>query len=77
MLPGAFLLGGQWGLAGVATVWLVGHPLVVIARQVRKALVVANATPADYFRALRPAATGTLLMAIAVLGVRSLTDDVF
>jgi PST family polysaccharide transporter len=77
VLPGAFLLGGQWGLAGVATVWLVGHPLVVMARQVRKALVVANATPADYFRALRPAATGTLLMAIAVLGVRSLTDDVF
>jgi PST family polysaccharide transporter len=75
VLPGAFLVGGRWGLAGVATVWLVGHPLVVMVRQVRKALVVADARVVDYLRALRPAATSTLLMAVAVLAARALVED--
>jgi O-antigen/teichoic acid export membrane protein len=72
LLPGAFLLGAHWGLAGIAGVWLVGHPLIVMTRQVWCALRVADARFIDYLRALWPATSGTAVMAVAVIGVRAL-----
>jgi teichuronic acid exporter len=74
VLPIGFLLSVElgWGLAGVAAVWMIGHPLVVIATQVRSALRIADASLAQYARALGPALVCTTLMAIAVGGVRAL-----
>jgi PST family polysaccharide transporter len=74
ILPIGFLLGTPWGLGGVAMAWLLGHPLVVMVRQVRKALVVAHASAADYLRALRPATTSSAVMVVAVLLVRMLLE---
>lgn len=74
-LPIAFLVGSLGGVAGVAIVWLVGHPLIVMTRQVRKTIAVAEVTLSDYLRALRPAATSTLIMAAAVGGTRLLVHN--
>ena len=72
LLPGAFLLGARWGLAGVAAVWLVGYPVIVMTQQLRSVLRVAHARLIDYLRALWPAVSGTCVMAVAVIGTRAL-----
>lgn len=71
-LPIAFLIGSTGGVAGVAAVWLIGHPLVIMTQQIRKTIAVADITLRDYLAALRPATTGTLFMAAAVGGTRML-----
>lgn len=72
LLPGAFLIGAHWGLGGIAGVWLVGHPAIVMTQQLWYVLRVANARLIDYLRALWPATSGTVAMAGAVIGVRAL-----
>jgi len=76
-LPVAFVLVGLagWGVAGVAAVWLVGHPAIVISRQLRIVLKVTGASAGAYARALWPATSSTGLMAVAVIVTRGLTDD--
>lgn len=75
IMPVAFLVGAHWGLAGVAAVWLVGHPVVVMSQQLFYALRVAEIRFTQYLRALWPAASSTSIMAAAVLGARALADD--
>jgi PST family polysaccharide transporter len=77
ILPVAFVLVALagWGVAGVAAVWLVGHPAIVISRQLRSVLRVTGASAGAYARALWPAASSTVLMAVAVIAVRALTTD--
>jgi PST family polysaccharide transporter len=75
VLPLLFLFGARWGAAGVALVWIVAYPAVVspIYRLVFRIL---ELSPRSYLRALWPAASGTALMAVAVLAVRySLPGD--
>ncbi len=74
VMPVGFLLGAHWGLAGVAAVWLIGHPAVVMTRQVWCALRIADARLSDYLAALWPSASSAALMALAVLGTRALLD---
>jgi teichuronic acid exporter len=72
VLPAAFLVvaaaGG--GLSGVAAVWLIGHPLIVMTRQLWCVLRVADASFADYLRSLWVATSGTAVMAAAVVLTR-------
>jgi hypothetical protein len=77
ILPVAFVLVALagWGVASVAAVWLVGHPAIVISRQLRIVLKVTGASAGAYARALWPATSSTVLMAIAVIGMRALTAD--
>ena len=77
ILPVAFVLVALagWGVAGVAAVWLVGHPAIVISRQLRIVLKVTGASAGAYARALWPATSSTVLMAVAVIATRGLTDD--
>jgi PST family polysaccharide transporter len=74
VLPLLFLAGTRWGAAGVAFVWIVAYPLVVspIYRLVFRIL---DLSPRMYFRALWPAASGTALMAAAVLATRYWLPD--
>lgn len=69
VLPVLFLFGARWGVSGVAIVWIVAYPLVVspIYRLVFRIL---GLSPRAYLRAIWPAASGTALMAVAVLAVR-------
>ena len=76
VLTPAFILGAQWGITGVALVWLIGHPAVVMTRQVWAALKVSRASLADYLRALWPATSSVTLMAAAVLAAQMAFSDV-
>ena len=71
LLPGAFWLGSRWGVAGVATVWLLGHPGVVMTRQLWCVLRITKTRFIDYLGALYPAVSSTAVMALAVLGCRT------
>lgn len=70
MLPGLFYLGTRWGPAGVAFVWLVGHPLLVMPWFLGYALYLIDMRFSEYVRALGPAAGSTAVMSLVVLAVR-------
>jgi PST family polysaccharide transporter len=70
-LPLAFWFGARWGIIGVATVWLIGHPGVVMTQQLWAVLRIYNTRLIDYFGALFPALSSTALMAVVVLGWRA------
>jgi PST family polysaccharide transporter len=75
VLPLLFLFGARWGAAGVAFVWIVAYP-VVVSPIYRLVFRILDLSPRAYLRSLWPAASGTLLMALAVLAVRySLPGD--
>jgi teichuronic acid exporter len=73
ILPALFYLGTHWGAAGVAAAWLIGHPLFVMPLFLWYALRLTKLPLSDYLRSLLPAASSTLAMAAAVLGLRWLT----
>lgn len=73
MLPGLFYLATRWGPAGVATVWLLGHPLLVMPWFLGYAWHLTGMRASAYARALGPATGATAVMALAVLAVRALT----
>src|SRR6185436_1685220 len=77
VLPFAFwLLGRQWGTVGLALVWVAIFPLVVVPAYAR-ALKLIDLTMTQYLRALWPAGSASLLMAVAVLAASWLTGSVF
>jgi PST family polysaccharide transporter len=70
VLPTAFYLGTHWGIAGVAAVWLIVHPIASIPIN----WFVFRRTElriSQYLRALWPAFTGSLAMLAGVLGCRA------
>lgn len=69
VLPILFLIGTRFGAPGVAAVWIVAYPVVVIPTY-RIAFRVLELSPAAYFRNLWPAVSSTLVMAGAVLLAR-------
>jgi O-antigen/teichoic acid export membrane protein len=71
VLPVAFWVGSLWGVTGVATVWLLGHPGVVMTRQLWCVLKISKTRFVDYLGALVPAVSSTVLMSLAVLGLRA------
>jgi PST family polysaccharide transporter len=66
VMPLAFYIGSRWGIVGIAAVWMLVHPLIVLPtfRRVFRTLDIAVGS---YLRALRPGLDGSLLMAAAVL----------
>jgi PST family polysaccharide transporter len=75
LLPGAFWIGAHWGVAGVAIVWLIGHPGVVMTRQLWCVLRLSRTRFVDYLAALAPATSCTAVMALSVLGIRAALAD--
>jgi len=71
LLPAAFWFGARWGILGVATVWLIGHPGVVMTQQLWAVRRIYNTRLIDYVGALFPALSSTALMVFAVLGWRA------
>ena len=66
ILPIAFYVGSHWGIAGIAWGWVLAYPLVAIPLY-RKTIQTIGMGSGEYFRALRPALSGTLVMVIAVV----------
>ena len=72
VMPVLFYLATPWGPSGVAFVWLVAHPIVVLPWFVGYALYLTRMRLFDYARALGPATLATAIMTLAVVGVRAL-----
>jgi PST family polysaccharide transporter len=73
-MPLLFIAGSRWGVAGVAAAWVVGHPVVVMGQHAGGTLRRIGLSLGDYLRALRPAATSSAVMAVAVLATRAVAD---
>lgn len=71
-LPALFWVGSRWGLGGVALVWIVAYPIVAGPFLVRPAFAVCDLKLSSYLRALWPAFSASLVMAIVVLIARVL-----
>jgi len=72
VLPAAFVIGARWGTAGVATAWILVYPFVVVPLHMRFAFRLVGVRWGVYARSLRPAIVSTMVMGIAVLGVRAM-----
>ncbi|HEX6533145.1 MAG TPA: polysaccharide biosynthesis C-terminal domain-containing protein, partial [Gemmatimonadaceae bacterium] len=70
VLPILFFLGTRWGAAGVAAVWILAYPVVVLPAY-RLVFRILDLSPGVYLRNLWPAASGTAVMTLAVLAVRA------
>jgi O-antigen/teichoic acid export membrane protein len=75
VLPICFLVGTRWGLGGVAVAWLVAFPILVVSFDYRYTFRLLDMRAGDYFGALRPALTSSLVMALAVWGLGWLLGD--
>ncbi len=76
VLPVAFFVGSRWGTVGIATAWIVFHPLVTLPIFWRVCQRI-DLRPTAYLRALWPALSSSVLMAAAVVGVkRAMTGQV-
>jgi O-antigen/teichoic acid export membrane protein len=72
VLPPAFYLSGtRWGTAGIATVWLVIYPLILLPLYSR-ALRTLGIRVTEYLAHLRPTLESTAVMTVVVLTTRAL-----
>lgn len=65
LLPIAFYIGSHKGITGIAWAWVVAYPFIVLPLY-RKTFQAIGMSLAEYLRSLRPAVTGTLVMAALV-----------
>ena len=68
-----YVAGSRWGTVGLGLAWVLVYPFIaatLLWRVFRK----IQLAPRDYLIALRPALTGTVLMAAVVLGIRGLSN---
>jgi hypothetical protein len=74
VMPAAFLIGGRWGLGGVAGAWLIVNPLVrsAILLRARRRL---GLSVRRWAAAMWPALSGTGVMAVAVIVVGRFAAD--
>jgi O-antigen/teichoic acid export membrane protein len=74
LLLTGFIVGSRWGTSGIASAWLIIHPLfsVYSFTRIRRALGVSGA---DYLRALRLGLDGSAAMAIVLLTFRYFLAD--
>ncbi len=75
VLPLCFLGGTYWGTTGVALGWVFGYPLVTLPFLLRYVLRPLGIGAGTYARTLWPAFSATLVMALAIVGVRQLLAD--
>ena len=64
ILPASYLIGLRWGLTGVAAAWIVGYPLLLTIVAWRT-LPLLGVTFVNFGRALAPALSATVAMAMA------------
>lgn len=69
VLGAGFYVGSHWGIAGIAWAWVVAYPWVVLPLY-RKTLATIEMSAAEYIRSIRPALDATIVMTLAVEGVR-------
>jgi PST family polysaccharide transporter len=75
ILPPAFyFFGTRWGTAGIASVWLVVYPLILVPMYA-KVFRVLSVSPTAYLRALWPSLSSSMVMVAAVLAVRVALGD--
>ena len=70
VLPIGFVVGSRWGTVGIAMTWVVLHPLVVIVPLLRRVTRKLEMPLADWWRAIWPALSSTLVMTLVVLSVQ-------
>lgn len=75
-IPG-FLIGSQWGVAGVAVAWVVLEPLAVSFPVLWKVHRRIGLPLREYAQALWPAGSATVAMAVGVLAMRTYVSDDF
>ncbi|HWJ21413.1 MAG TPA: lipopolysaccharide biosynthesis protein [Gemmatimonadaceae bacterium] len=65
VLPVGFVIASRWGVVGIAAAWMVLHPLLTLRsyRQVARTIELSHR---QYLRAIWPAASSALLMAVTV-----------
>lgn len=73
LLPIAFYVGSHWGIVGIAWAWVLAYPVIVLPLY-RETLKTIGMNLGEYLRALRPGLTGTLVMALAVAGLKRILD---
>ncbi|KQN88897.1 capsule biosynthesis protein CapK [Sphingomonas sp. Leaf67] len=67
LLPIAFLIGGRFGIAGLAAAWIVAHP-ILLGIVLHRALPVIGLSLAEFATAVRPAfAAGVAMVGAVVL----------
>lgn len=68
ILPCAFYIGSHWGTVGIAWGWVAAYPFVALPLYWKTFRTIGMKFP-EYFRAVRPALDGTLVMVVAVIGL--------
>jgi PST family polysaccharide transporter len=69
LMPVAFWIGSHWGIKGIAFGWVFAYPIIALL-EYRETLKTIEMGFGDYFKALRPALDGCIVMALAVGFVR-------
>jgi O-antigen/teichoic acid export membrane protein len=77
VLPPLFYIATDWGVIGVALVWLTAYPAISLAFSVRYAFGAFSITPRLYLRALWPAVSAALVMVVVVLTIELFAGDVW
>jgi len=65
ILPTAFYIGSNWGNAGIAWGWVAAYPLVAVPLY-RKVFKTIDMHVGEYFRSIRPALEGTVVLTLTV-----------
>jgi PST family polysaccharide transporter len=74
VLPVGFIVGARWGTMGIASAWLVLHPLVTFPLY-RRVFSRIELSAGRYLRSVWPAASAVLVMAAAVLAAKQLAPN--
>ena len=73
VLPAAFFFGSRWGVTGIAAAWVIAYPVnaVPLYWKVHKKIGLAHR---EFFRALLPAISGTVVMCLGVIATKLILD---
>jgi polysaccharide transporter, PST family len=74
VLPVAFLIGSHWGVAGVASCWIIAYPILSFPVY-RKTFRRIEMRPVEYLQALGPGLSGSLSLVIAVVLLKSIVPS--
>jgi hypothetical protein len=66
LLPSVFYVGSRWGTAGIAWGWIIAYPFIAVPLY-RRAFQHIGMSTREYLGAVRPAVSGSMLMAALVL----------
>ncbi len=75
LLPAGFYLGARWGTVGVAAVWIIVHPTLILSLYYRRTLRVIGLSWTHYLDALGPALSGSAGMLLSVLLLKQIAPS--